>query len=114
MELVSIETKGLVKIKPGKWSEENIGKIAAIRGLSDKDVRAILAYNVLSVPQLSILTGLSESRIYNATNSIKSKRTGEYSSMLTPCNPFPDSKGGKLFVLVDEKCINFIIKRLGK
>lgn len=103
---------GFVKIKSGKWSPDDVQKIAEKRDMSIKEANSILAYNVISIPQLALIAGVSESTIYNATTKVLRKKTGQFTSVLTECRPFPDTKGGKVFILVDENCVNFILKRL--
>jgi len=86
-------------------------EIASKRNITLKDVKTIVAYNIMTFNQLSYITGVSESQLRNATvPSIK--RSGEESVKLTLCNPFPDNSKGKLFVLVDTKCIDYITRNL--
>lgn len=96
-----------VVASPGLFTPEEIKHIATIRGMSEDDAWVLLHYNILTFSQLSVITGVSESQLRNA--SVPSvKRDGRISCWLTVCNPFPDERKGKLFILVDEKCVEYI------
>lgn len=106
--LVQLNKSNYVEIKPcGPFPKDTVPSISKARGISPEEVRTLLAYNVVTFPQLAILTGVSESQLRNA--SVPSiKRNGEPSCWLTLCNPFPDEKKGKLFILVNDKCLEYI------
>ena len=92
-------------------TEEDIKNISRMRSIPEQEVGVLLSYNVITFPQLAILTGVSESQLRNA--SVPSvKRNGVASCWLTLCNPFPDERKGKLFILVNDKCMQYIRKTL--
>jgi hypothetical protein len=92
---------------PGLFTPEEIKHIATYRGMSEQDAQALLQYNILTFSQLSTLTGISESQLRNASVPTV-KRDGKATCWLEVCNPFPDEKKGKLFVHVNDKCVEFI------
>lgn len=103
----------VVDIKAMPWDSKVIKKIATCRMLPVDQIKPLLKYNVMTFRQLSIITGVTESRIRNAC--IKSqKKGGALTARLTICNPFPDDSAGKLFVLVDEKCKDYIYKSISQ
>lgn len=103
-----LNLKNFVDIQPlTLFTNDEINRISLSRGLSEGDVRAILAYNIITFPQLSLITGVSEGQLRNA--SVPSiKRSGVASCWFTLCNPFPDEKKGKLFILINDKCVEYI------
>ena len=106
-----VNMDGYVEIKPFNWSEATIERIAKKRLLNKNHIRAMLSYNVITFRQLANVTGVSESRIRNASVKVQ-RKDGSISSLFTICNPFPDMDYGKLFILVDEKCREYIMRSI--
>lgn len=106
-----VNMDGYVEIKPMNWTQAVVERIAKKRLLEKDHVRAMLAYNIITFRQLANVTGVSESRIRNASVKVQ-RKNGEISSLFTVCNPFPDMDYGKLFILVDEKCREYIMRSI--
>lgn len=108
--LRELNLKNYVTIEPlTVFDSQQIKRIALSRSLTEDEVKKILAYNIITFPQLSLITGVSEGQLRNA--SVPSiKRNGVASCWFTLCNPFPDEKKGKLFILINDKCVEYIKK----
>lgn len=106
--LRELNLKNFVGIQPlTVFNDEQIKRIALSRSLTEAEVKKVLAYNIITFPQLALITGVSEGQLRNA--SVPSvKRNGVASCWFTLCNPFPDEKKGKLFILVNDKCVEYI------
>ena len=100
-----------IKCDESLYTASLLKDIADKRNMPLADVKLLMAYNVISFNQLALVTGVSESQLRNATVPSE-KRSGEISSSLNICNPFPDSAKGKLFVLIDNKCLEYIKRTL--
>ena len=77
-------------------------------------VKSMLGYNVITVGQLSSVTGIPATKI--APMSVpKDNPNARYKISLTRIYPFPEfedgeSKPGKLFILRDEECDRLIME----
>lgn len=104
-----------VKVHPLQWPEGLLMKISNKRGINLSDLKKIMAYNIMTVRQLVMVTGLKDDTIRGKTY-VKYRRReqkaigSDYrgSAALTICHPFPSDEVGQIFILVDDKCIQLI------
>ncbi len=93
------------------WSDDDLQIISKRTSFGVEDLRLVLKWNILTVPQMALLCNISESRVRNAISPYALKN-GANKKRLSTVAPFPDDKdGGKLFILVDDIARNFILNR---
>lgn len=109
-----INNEGYYKIEPKTFEKAFLQQIADKSGIDYEDVFRFFRYNVISYPQLQLITKETETNLRNMTRGTLKGRGDsiERITKLDEINAFPDSKNGKLFVLVNDKCINFIKRKL--
>ena len=106
---IPVNMQGWVEIEFMAWDESTIKAIASANNLPLAYVRAVLAVNIITYSQLALITGRAESTIRFKTIRKENRKTGDIDASLTACNPFPDTQKGPAFVLVDDKCKQFIL-----
>ena len=104
---IELNTEKYVRVEPREVNDVLAKKISEARGIKLDDVKKILSLNVLSFKQIEIITGRSESHVRNDATP-RMLRTGEMSVGFHVVNPFPDNRKGKMFILLDDKCITYI------
>ena len=59
--LRELNLKNFVDIQPlTVFNDEQIKRIALSRSLTEAEVKKVLAYNIITFPQLALITGVSE------------------------------------------------------
>lgn len=86
-----------------KWPEDVMMKISNKRGINMSDLKNIMAYNVMTVGQVVLVTGRAEDGIRTKLQPRWLGKKKEFYAALTACYPFPTEAKGPMFVLVDDK-----------
>lgn len=81
------------------------------RGLELADIKSMLGYNILTIKQLSELTGEREDRISVLSLDNPNPRAHKNKCKLSRVYPFRSSeRTGPVFILRDEQCDQFILE----
>lgn len=96
-----------VECKFMKTEPELITSIATTRNLKPESVKKMTRYNMFTIPQFSLLTGLNVSTIHNYTRP--SMEGSKLTTKLDFCYPFPnDEETGPKFIVRNEKSDKYL------